>query len=243
MHLRNALAVVATAWTAYLGPAAPPAFAADPIPLSITGEKRYSMELPRGLCHIDPNGHAADKKYFEHFSEELQPENRLLAAFGDCPSVELMRKRFDEKGEQEDLKRWTQVMVPLLGKSAPQPVPQGMSRDELLELLVRVAGSDPSVDVSLAVRQLTAAPADQDPDPKNIGMLARDKTAFFTGLLSRSREGGKTRLIGGVQAMTMVGEYAMAVNDFRAFAGRDSLDAGVADTREIVKGLIGRNGK
>ena len=110
-------------------------------------------------------------------------------------------------------------------------------------MLSRVAGNDPSVDVSLAVRQLTAAPADQDPDPKNIGMLSRDKSAFFTGLLWRQREGGKTRLLSGVQAMTMVGTYAMAVNDFRTYAGRDSLDAGVADTREIVRGLIARNGK
>jgi hypothetical protein len=93
------------------------------------------------------------------------------------------------------------------------------------------------------VRQLVAAPADQDPDPKNIGMLGRDKSAFFTGLLGRERDGGKTRLVAGVQAMTMVGAYAMAVNDFRTFAGRDSLDAGVADTREIVRGLIARNGK
>jgi hypothetical protein len=220
-----------------------PAMAADPIPLTITADTRYSMELPKGLCHIDPNGHAADKKYFEYFTEQLQPDNQLLAAFGDCPSVDKMRKRFDEKGEQEDLLRWTQVMVPLLGKTAPRPVPQGMSREELVEMLIRVAGNDPSVDVSLAVRQLSAAPADQDPDPKNIGMLGRDKTAFYTGLLWRAREGGKTRLVGGVQAMTMVGTYAMAVNDFRTYAGRDSLDAGVADTREIVRGLIARNGK
>ena len=236
-HLRMGFAAACLAFI--LGPA----IAAEPIPLTITADKRYIMEPPKGLCHIDPNGHAADKKYFEHFTEQLQPDNLLLAAFGDCPSVEKMRKRFDEKGEQDDLQRWTQVMVPLLGKTAPRPVPQGMSREELVEMLIRVAGNDPSIDISLAVRQLSAAPADQDPDPKNIGMLGRDKTAFYTGLLWRAREGGKTRLIGGVQAMTMVGTYAMAVNDFRTYAGRDSLDAGVTDTREIVRGLIARNGK
>jgi hypothetical protein len=173
----------------------------------------------------------------------MRPQNQLLAAFGDCPSVELMRKRFEAKAEPDELRRWAQVMVPLMGRSSPRPMPQGMSRDEVIELFSRASGSDPSVDVSLAVRQLSATPADEDPDPKNIGMLTRDKTAFFTGLMWRQREGDKTRLIGGVQALTVVGEYPMAVNDYRTFAGRDSLDAGVADAREIVRGLIARNGK
>ena len=40
-----------------------------------------------------------------------------------------------------------------------------------------------------------------------------------------------------------MGGYALSVNDFRSYQGRDSLDAGVADTREIVRGLIARNEK
>jgi hypothetical protein len=59
----------------------------------------------------------------------------------------------------------------------------------------------------------------------------------------REGEGAKRRLVGGVQAMTVVGEYALGVNDFRTFARRDSLDASVADSREIVRNLIARNEK
>lgn len=220
-----------------------PAAAAEPVSLSVTADKRYTMEVPKGLCHIDPNGHAADKMYVEIVTRQLLPENRLLAAFGDCPSLEKMRKKIDAQAQPDELHHWAHVTLPLLGRSEPRPIPQGMARAEVLELLQRAGAGDPSVDISLAVRQLTSAPADQDLEPKNIGMLGRDKTAFFTGLLWREREAGKTRLVGGVQAMTMVGEYALSVNDFRTYAGRDSLDAAVADTREIVRGLIARNEK
>jgi hypothetical protein len=244
MHLRKSFVAFAVTAALSLALGAPAARSAEPIQLPIAADKRYTMEVPRGLCHIDPNGHPADKKYFDHFSDSFKPENLLLAAFGDCPSVEKMRKRFDENGEQDDLLRWAQVLAPLMGRGAtPRAMPSGMARSDILDLLAKFAGNDPSVDVSLAVRQLNAAPANKDPDPKNIGTLARDKTAVFTGTMFRTGEAGKFRLIGGIQAMTAVGQYAIAVNDFRTFAGRDSLDAGVADTREIVRGLIARNEK
>ena len=243
MHFRKSFAAFAAAAALCLALHAPPARAAEPIQLSVTADKRYTMEVPRGVCHIDPNAHAADKAYVSRLDRQLKPENRLLAAFTDCASLEAMRKLQDGTGEPVSLQRWTQVMVPLLGRDAPQPMPSGMTRAELLEILTRFAGSDPSVDVSLAVRQLNAAPAGEDPDPKNVGTLARDKTAVFTGLMWREGEGGKRRLVGGIQAMTVVGNYPLAVNDFRTYAGRDSLDAGVADVREIVRSLIARNEK
>jgi hypothetical protein len=242
VHFRKSFAAFAAAAALCLALGAPPVRGAEPISFPITAEKRYTMEVPRGLCHIDPNAHAADKVYVSRLTEHLKPENRLLAAFADCPSLDEVRKRFDDNVEVS-LQRWVQVILPLLGSDAPRPMPSGMTRLALLDILARVAGNDPSVDVSLAIRQLEAAPAGKPLEPKNLGTVTRDKTAVFSGLVWREGEGAKRRLVGGVQAMTVVGEYALGVNDFRTFAGRDSLDASVADSREIVRNLIARNEK
>lgn len=228
------LAIALSVATALLAGAATVA-AAQTLEFEITDGVRFTMDVPKGHCQFDPNGHEADKTYFAAMAENQRPDNKLLATFADCAAVNAMRAAYP-KGPYPQFERWVQILAPLAGGRIRKL--EGSSRADVIEMLAKLEAADRSVSLSHAVRDLELArPGSEETKP--IGQLARDQNVLVSGMLARDDD--TKRLIAAAVGMTMVGNYVVSVNTFRTYAGRDTYDALVAESREIVGDLITRN--
>jgi hypothetical protein len=195
--------------------------------------KRFSIEVPNGLCIIDANGHEADRKYFAIKAKGLAPENRLLALFADCPSVNGYRAgKADSSFERQ-----VQFYAALDGDKF-KTMPSGLTRAELIDLLAKLMSAERSVSISYAVRDIERTPKGEVTPPKDVGLLAKDEVAAFSGLLWRENlDGGKSRLMAAVMAMTAIDVYPVSANFIRPYAGRDSFDATLAEARRVFRSV------
>lgn len=213
---------------------------AQTVKMSVTAGRQLTIEMPAGFCHIDPNGHEADRRYFSSIAEDLLPENKLLAFFADCPSVEAYRNSYG-KGRPQQMQRRVQIMAPLFGgelRAAPSA-----SRSAMIDAFAKLASADGSGDVTRAVQDLKRARPGSTVEPKVLGLLAKDDVAAYSGVLARDDEHGKINLIAGVQGMTLVGDYVIAANVFRGFSDRGTFDALISEARETLRTMSPANEK
>jgi hypothetical protein len=212
---------------------------AETIEVTIEPGKRFAIELPAGLCNIDAGGHEADRTYFTAKAKSVLPDLKLLATFGDCPSLNALRSAHPQ-GESV-LQRTVQVFAMLQGDKVQQ-MPQGLSRAKLVESFAKLAAAEGyvegSVDISFALRDIERTPKGKETPPKELGVLARDSEALFTGLLWREElDGGKSRLMASVIAMSAIDAYPVSMNFIRPFAGRDGYDALIAEARRALRSV------
>ncbi len=123
LNMRSTVFVVAA--TVVLSPSDSPG-----IPLDVDQGIKFEMEVPKGLCQVDPVKSEADEALFSTMASLHSGYNKQLALFVDCPTLEALRR-----GRDKTMDRWSMVLLPLVdGQVKPL---RGTTRARLMDVLAR----------------------------------------------------------------------------------------------------------
>ena len=200
------------------------------------------MEPPAGQCLIEPSASQFDASYFVGMQQLYAGTNKLAAYFIPCDALADLRQ-----GVATPLNTWTAVLLPLSGGqviSAP-----GHTRTQALDALVKAAaGTDMQAyldgqmgSIEDRVAQVIQRDAYQN-QIKSMGVLARDESALYSGLLMTQTLGGQVQSIACVFAMTLINGYMVSVNIYLSYEGPHTFSAMVDMLRGEMATLVNMNG-
>lgn len=196
----------------------------------------YGLELPapNGYCALSQS-HRADREMLDATAQLNAGHNRVLAIFADCGQLDAMRA----KGVI--LSNYAMYLMPLSAGEAPLPMP----RADLLEELARaLTQNDPFARARDTVRDRIADAdmAIELQDMVGLGLLHRDDTAVFTGVLTRTAiEGGAVDVSAVVSAMTLVSGRIVSLNLAAPYEGQQTVDRLLDQQRGNVRHMIESN--
>ena len=212
------------------------------ISLDVDQGVRFEMEIPRGLCQVDPGGSEFDEAFFSTMASLHSGNNKQLALFVDCPTFEAFRS-----GRDETMSRWSMVLLPLVdGQVKPL---RETTRARFIEVLARQFSTFDQALTSLSGllnERLAEVFKDTDSavsinEVRSLGVIDRDDTGVYSGLLATYIFDGQRSLVAGVLGMTLVGDYIVSVNFYRPFIDASTFELLLNDTRSTVHQLITTN--
>ena len=214
--------------------------AAQAAPVGKTSQQDASS--PYGLALPAPNGYCeltrtdpADREMLAITEQMNAGHNRVLGVFTDCSQRAAMRR----KGAV-----LTDHAIYLSPVSA-DGLPPSMKRSEFLNL---VAGELENTDAFERAEDIVrdrlseADAAISLQDLVNLGPLYRDHSALYTGVLTRTEQGGAgIDVTAVVIGLTLVAGQVVSLNLSAPYEGQPTIDRLLADQRRNIDRLIAAN--
>jgi len=195
-----------------------------------------TLPPPAGFCDLDPS-QPADQEMLSVIQQLNAGHNQVLAISADCDQLDSLRA----KGKL--LTNYAMYLMPL---SAGE-LPVSMSRAELIETIAASLGQfDGALDRAEDIMRDRLNEADaaiELQDLVNIGLLHRDDTALFTGILTRAMDPGtgKEEVTAVVTGLTLVSNRIVTLNLSAPYSGRPTLDGLLDEQRNNIQRLIDAN--
>ncbi len=198
--------------------------------------RSYGLEMPapNGYCALSPS-HLADRGML-HNTELLNAgHNRVLAIFADCGQLDAMRA----KGAV--VSNYAMYLMPLSAGEEPLEMP----RADLIDALAHALTQDDPFALARDTVQERIAEADMSielQDMVGLGLLHRDDTAVFTGVLTRTAiDGADVDVSAVVSAMTLVSGRIVSLNLAAPYEGQQTVDSLLAQQRGNIRLLLDSN--
>ncbi len=200
------------------------------------------MQAPDGQCVIEPSASQFDAAYFSTMTQMFTGTNNLLALFIDCNVLASMRQ-----GIAQPITEWTIVLLPLSGG---QVVPaSGYTRAQVIEEMSQAsAGSDMQAyldgqkgSIEQRINQ-TLQGGFQMGQIKSLGILAKDDSGIYSGLMLNQTTAGVGQDIACVIGMTLINGYVVTVNIYQPYVSAETYTDMVSDMKEDMAELVSANG-
>ena len=216
------------------------AAAASAAPIDKTLQQKearsYGLEMPapNGYCALSPS-HFADREMLDTTEQLNAGHNRVLAIFAECGQLQAMRA----KGAI--VSNYAMYLMPLSAGDAPLEMP----RAELIEALAQALNqNDPFARARDTVRERIeeADMAIELQDMVGLGLLHRDDTAVFTGVLTRTAvEGAGIDVSAVVSGMTLISGRIVSLNLAAPYDGQETVDSLLAQQRGNIRQFLDSN--
>ena len=196
------------------------------------GDAAVEVETGFDQCLLDEKADEADRIVVTQQRQVNQDLNELLAIFVPCSKLGAFRAG-------EPLRRYGILLTPYL-KGRIQTLP-GMSRSEFLKVMNNRWENGASVNEEDARERVTqATPDTRLTESRQLGVLHRDDSALYTGLVTRFAAGGSTYTIAGVMAHTMVNGYVL---QYTLYENGDeaAIQSLLRDIQPVMRDLVTRN--
>ena len=216
------------------------ALAAQAAPLGKTplqdASSPYGVALPapNGYCELTRT-HPADREMLALTEQMNAGHNRVLGVFTDCSQLASMR------GKGAVLTDHAIYLSPV----SADGLPPTMKRSEFLNL---VAGELENTDAferaeDIVRDRLSEADAAINlQDLVNLGPLYRDDSALYTGVLTRTDQGGAgVEVTAVIIGLTLVSGHVVSLNLSAPYEGQPTIDRLLADQRRNIDRLIAAN--
>lgn len=219
------------------------------INLQLAPAQQLAIELPTGLCPLDPKRSEVERLMVTGFERHFATIAKLMSVLAECTAVTAVRKG----GYNRPLNQWGGVGALLIGGEV-RPI-AGATRAQAIEELGRIFALGETDD---QVRKQDEA-ANRTIDSilkegkskasvgvnyhRSLGLLAKDDIAAFSGTLMKESVNGKSRMVSGVWGVTLVREYVVLVSLWRPFVNRSTFDMLLSETRAALLSLILLNDK
>lgn len=198
--------------------------------------RAYGLDLPApdGFCELSA-AYPADRDMLTTAEQLNAGHNRVLSIFADCGELDALR------GKGVTLSNYAMYMMPMSAGEAPIM----LSRAEVIELLANAfQETDPVGQARDTVRDRIAEAdmAIELQELVGLGMLHRDDTALFTGVLTRTAaDNGDVDVSAVITGMTLVGGRLVTLNLGAPYEGQQTIDGLLLRQRENLRQLIDAN--
>ncbi len=234
---RTASVVLLASWMALT--AARAAGAAD---LRV-GDETVAFDPGPGYCILDEGTYEVDRVLFDIQRKANAGINDVVAIFVDCAELDGMRA-----GTGAGMSRYGILLATHI-KGRLQKV-RGVDRASFLDQVAQVVEQGIDIDEKTITERVNQAldPALRDEmgdltvsGLRQLGMLHRDGSAIYQGLLARSEAAGMSKVVAGVSAQTLVHGYVLQYSLYRDYADQGTLDALLGEIRPLMTDLVARN--
>ena len=189
---------------------------------------------PDGYCELSA-AYPADRDVLSTADQLNAGHNRVLAIFADCGELDAMR------GKGVTLSNYAMYLMPMAAGDAPI----AMSRQDMIEALADAFSETDAVGQARDTIRDRLSEADMAIELQELvglGLLHRDDTALFTGVLTRTEaQDTGVEVSAVVTGMTLVGGRLVSLNLGAPYDGQRTVDDLLARQRRNVKALIDAN--
>ena len=216
------------------------AAAASAAPIDKTLQQKearsYGLEMPapNGYCPLS-RSRLADREMLDTTEQLNAGHNRVLAIFAECGQLEAMRA----KGAI--VSNYAMYLMPLSAGEAPLEMP----RAELIEAFAQaLTQNEPFAQARETARDRIAEAdlAIELQDMVGLGLLHRDDTAVFTGVLTRTAvEGAGIDVSAVVSGMTLISGRIVSLNLAAPYEGQQTVESLLAQQRGNIRQLLDSN--
>jgi hypothetical protein len=223
--------------------------ATQQISLQVAPGQQLAMELPTGLCHLDPKRSEAERILITQFERHYGHVAKLMSALADCHKLKVLVSR----GQSGALNHWGGVAAVLVDGKVRQL--SGVTRSGVIEEIARTFASGQTEEevradnelgnrfIDSALKEAKSKASASANHQQSLGLLAKDEVAAFSGTLMKETVNGKSRMVSGVWGVTLVRNYVVMVTVYRAFVDRSTVDTLLSETRAALLSMILLNDK